>query len=136
MSFLGEKIGVLIAVINFLVVLDLYTIPLRNLVVNNCFQKSNPLNRVPESLTVSLHHLTQLLVFRHRWVWQRWGWQMWWRSLWWKESWSHGGKGANIQFGHILNPTAQWQKLIGDRVSEWYPHDIKHDYPQIMASQG
>ncbi|KNA06458.1 hypothetical protein SOVF_180760 [Spinacia oleracea] len=45
-------------------------------------------------------------------------------------------------FGHILNPTAQRsahkvlrKKLIGDKVSEWYPYDIKHDDPQIMLSQ-
>lgn len=45
-------------------------------------------------------------------------------------------------FGHVLNPTAQRsahkvlrKKLIGDKVAEWYPYDIKHDDPLIMARQ-
>ncbi|KAG2689376.1 hypothetical protein I3843_09G134600 [Carya illinoinensis] len=43
-------------------------------------------------------------------------------------------------FGHILNPTGQRsphkllrKKLIGDKVAEWYPHDIMKDDPLIMA---
>ncbi|KAM3762804.1 hypothetical protein ACB098_01G373500 [Castanea mollissima] len=43
-------------------------------------------------------------------------------------------------FGHILNPTGQrsphkllHKKLIGEKVSEWYPHDIMKDDPLIMA---
>lgn len=43
-------------------------------------------------------------------------------------------------FGHILNPTGQRsahkvlrKKLIGEKVSQWYPHDIKHDDPLVMA---
>ncbi|KAK0586987.1 hypothetical protein LWI29_015721 [Acer saccharum] len=43
-------------------------------------------------------------------------------------------------FGHVLNPTGQRsphkilrKKLIGDKVSEWYPHDIKKDDPLFMA---
>ncbi|KAK9733486.1 hypothetical protein RND81_04G071000 [Saponaria officinalis] len=46
---------------------------------------------------------------------------------------------ANI-FGHVINPTCQRsahkvlrKKLIGDKVSQWYPYDIKHDDPNIMA---
>ncbi|KAL9236013.1 hypothetical protein vseg_010728 [Gypsophila vaccaria] len=46
---------------------------------------------------------------------------------------------ANI-FGHIINPTCQRsahkvlrKKLIGDKVAQWYPYDIKHDDPLIMA---
>lgn len=45
-------------------------------------------------------------------------------------------------FGHILNPTGQRsphkilrKKLIGDKVAEWYPYDIKKDDPLIMARQ-
>ena len=45
-------------------------------------------------------------------------------------------------FGHVLNPTGQRsphkilrKKLIGDKVSEWYPHDIKKDDPLFMARQ-
>ncbi|KAK0584623.1 hypothetical protein LWI29_016220 [Acer saccharum] len=45
-------------------------------------------------------------------------------------------------FGHVLNPTGQRsphkilrKKLIGDKVSEWYPHDIKKDDPLFMAQQ-
>ena len=43
-------------------------------------------------------------------------------------------------FGHVLNPTGQRsshkilrKKLIGDKVAEWYPHDIKKDDPLVMA---
>ncbi|KAL4622155.1 hypothetical protein ACB092_06G277700 [Castanea dentata] len=43
-------------------------------------------------------------------------------------------------FGHILNPTGQRsphkllrKKLIGEKVAEWYPHDIMKDDPLIMA---
>lgn len=45
-------------------------------------------------------------------------------------------------FGHILNPTGQRsahkvlrKKLIGETVSQWYPHDIKHDDPLVMAQK-
>lgn len=45
-------------------------------------------------------------------------------------------------FGHILNPTGQRsankilrKKLIGQNVSQWYPHDIKRDDPRIMAQK-
>jgi len=45
-------------------------------------------------------------------------------------------------FGHVLNPTAQRsahkvlrKKLFGDKVAQWYPYDIKHDDPLIMAAQ-
>uniref|UniRef100_A0A9I9CEI3 Small ribosomal subunit protein mS33 n=3 Tax=Cucumis melo TaxID=3656 RepID=A0A9I9CEI3_CUCME len=43
-------------------------------------------------------------------------------------------------FGHILNPTGQRsthkllrKKLIGDKVAQWYPYDIKKDDPLVMA---
>ncbi|CAN4103088.1 unnamed protein product [Withania somnifera] len=45
-------------------------------------------------------------------------------------------------FGHVLNPTGQRsshkilrKKLIGDKVSQWYPHDIMKDDPLVMARQ-
>lgn len=45
-------------------------------------------------------------------------------------------------FGHVLNPTGQRsthkllrKKLIGDKVSQWYPYDIKKDDPLVMARQ-
>lgn len=45
-------------------------------------------------------------------------------------------------FGHILNPTGQRsahkvlrKKLIGEKVSQWYPHDIRHDDPLVMAQK-
>ncbi|KAK9106888.1 hypothetical protein Syun_022899 [Stephania yunnanensis] len=45
-------------------------------------------------------------------------------------------------FGHVLNPTGQRsphkilrKKLIGEKVSQWYPHDIKKDDPLVMARQ-
>ncbi|KAK8694413.1 hypothetical protein V6N13_071966 [Hibiscus sabdariffa] len=45
-------------------------------------------------------------------------------------------------FGHILNPTGQRsphkvlrKKLIGDKVAEWYPYDIKNDDPLVMAQE-
>lgn len=45
-------------------------------------------------------------------------------------------------FGHILNPTGLRsthkllrKKLIGDKVAQWYPYDIKKDDPLIMARQ-
>ncbi|KAF6136632.1 hypothetical protein GIB67_016088 [Kingdonia uniflora] len=45
-------------------------------------------------------------------------------------------------FGHVLNPTGERsphkilrKKLIGDKVLQWYPHDIKKDNPLIMARQ-
>ncbi|KAJ4831204.1 hypothetical protein Tsubulata_007590 [Turnera subulata] len=43
-------------------------------------------------------------------------------------------------FGHVLNPTGQRsphkilrKKLIGDKVAQWYPHDITKDDPLVMA---
>ncbi|GAB4829473.1 hypothetical protein Ancab_019146 [Ancistrocladus abbreviatus] len=43
-------------------------------------------------------------------------------------------------FGHVLNPTGQRsphkvlrKKLIGEKVAQWYPHDIKRDDPLVMA---
>lgn len=45
-------------------------------------------------------------------------------------------------FGHVLNPTGQRsphkilrKKLIGEKVAAWYPYDIKHDDPLVMANQ-
>ncbi|KMT13967.1 hypothetical protein BVRB_4g078000 [Beta vulgaris subsp. vulgaris] len=45
-------------------------------------------------------------------------------------------------FGHVLNPTSQRsahkvlrKKLIGEKVAEWYPYDIKHDDPVVMAQK-
>ncbi|XP_044501971.1 28S ribosomal protein S33, mitochondrial-like [Mangifera indica] len=45
-------------------------------------------------------------------------------------------------FGHVLNPTGQRsphkllrKKLIGEKVSQWYPYDIKKDDPLVMARQ-
>ncbi|KAL6349965.1 hypothetical protein AAG906_002072 [Vitis piasezkii] len=33
-------------------------------------------------------------------------------------------------FGHILR-----KKLIGEKVAQWYPYDIKKDDPLVMARQ-
>ncbi|CAL1361473.1 unnamed protein product [Linum trigynum] len=45
-------------------------------------------------------------------------------------------------FGHVLNPTGQRsphkllrKKLIGDKVSQWYPHDVTKDDPLVMAAR-
>ncbi|KAJ7951128.1 Mitochondrial ribosomal protein S27 [Quillaja saponaria] len=45
-------------------------------------------------------------------------------------------------FGHVLNPTGQRsphkllrKKLIGQKVAEWYPYDIKQDDPLVMARE-
>ncbi|XAR70362.1 hypothetical protein NMG60_11027193 [Bertholletia excelsa] len=45
-------------------------------------------------------------------------------------------------FGHVLNPTGKRsphkilrKKLIGQKVAEWYPYDIKKDDPLVMAQQ-
>ncbi|KAM1004220.1 hypothetical protein ACFX13_004496 [Malus domestica] len=45
-------------------------------------------------------------------------------------------------FGHILNPTGQRsahkilrKKLIGEKVAQWYPYDIKKDDRRIMAME-
>lgn len=45
-------------------------------------------------------------------------------------------------FGHVLNPTGQKtahkilrKKLIGEKVAQWYPHDIMKDDPLVMARQ-
>ncbi|KAJ8760673.1 hypothetical protein K2173_017660 [Erythroxylum novogranatense] len=43
-------------------------------------------------------------------------------------------------FGHVLNPTGKKsahkilrKKIIGDKVAQWYPHDIRKDDPLVMA---
>ncbi|PON85682.1 Ribosomal protein [Trema orientale] len=43
-------------------------------------------------------------------------------------------------FGHVINQTGQRsahkilrKKLIGEKVSQWYPHDIMKDDPLVMA---
>ncbi|PNX84896.1 hypothetical protein L195_g040960 [Trifolium pratense] len=48
---------------------------------------------------------------------------------------------ANI-FGHLLNPTGKKSghkiyrmKLFGEKVAQWYPHDINKDDPLVMARQ-
>lgn len=45
-------------------------------------------------------------------------------------------------FGHVINPTGQKspqkilrKKLIGEKVAQWYPHDIRHDDPLVMAQK-
>ena len=45
-------------------------------------------------------------------------------------------------FGHVINPTGQRsahkilrKKLIGEKVAQWYPHDIKKDDPLVMAKE-
>ncbi|KAG1365132.1 hypothetical protein COCNU_12G001320 [Cocos nucifera] len=45
-------------------------------------------------------------------------------------------------FGHILNPTGERsphkilrKKLIGDKVAQWYPYDIKNDDPLVLARE-
>ncbi|KAM3005650.1 hypothetical protein FF2_035756 [Malus domestica] len=45
-------------------------------------------------------------------------------------------------FGHVINPTGQRsahkilrKKLIGEKVAQWYPYDIKKDDPRIMAME-
>ncbi|CAL0318364.1 unnamed protein product [Lupinus luteus] len=45
-------------------------------------------------------------------------------------------------FGHQINTTGQKsahkllrKKLIGDKVAQWYPYDIKKDDPLVMARQ-
>lgn len=45
-------------------------------------------------------------------------------------------------FGHQLNPTGMKtphkllrMKLFGEKVAQWYPHDIKKDDPLVMARQ-
>ncbi|XP_057961043.1 uncharacterized protein LOC131153039 [Malania oleifera] len=45
-------------------------------------------------------------------------------------------------FGHVLNPTGQRsphkllrKKLFGEKVAQWYPHDINKDDPLVMARQ-
>ncbi|XP_019157931.1 PREDICTED: uncharacterized protein LOC109154651 [Ipomoea nil] len=45
-------------------------------------------------------------------------------------------------FGHVLNPTGERsahkilrKKLIGDKVAQWYPHDIRKDDPLVMAQE-
>ncbi|KAM7505697.1 hypothetical protein LguiB_004601 [Lonicera macranthoides] len=45
-------------------------------------------------------------------------------------------------FGHVLNPTGERtahkilrKKLIGEKVAQWYPYDIKKDDPLVMARQ-
>ncbi|XP_021774949.1 uncharacterized protein LOC110738823 [Chenopodium quinoa] len=43
-------------------------------------------------------------------------------------------------FGHVLNPTSKRsahkvlrKKLIGDKVAEWYPYDLKHTIPKQLV---
>lgn len=45
-------------------------------------------------------------------------------------------------FGHQLNPSGQKSphkvlrmKLFGEKVAQWYPHDINKDDPLVMARQ-
>uniref|UniRef100_A0A6J0PDS6 Small ribosomal subunit protein mS33 n=1 Tax=Elaeis guineensis var. tenera TaxID=51953 RepID=A0A6J0PDS6_ELAGV len=45
-------------------------------------------------------------------------------------------------FGHILNPMGKCsphkilrKKLIGDKVAQWYPYDIKNDDPCVLARE-
>ncbi|KAL0908758.1 hypothetical protein M5K25_023267 [Dendrobium thyrsiflorum] len=45
-------------------------------------------------------------------------------------------------FGHVLNPTGKRsphkilrKKLIGEKVAQWYPYDIKNDDPLILARE-
>lgn len=45
-------------------------------------------------------------------------------------------------FGHMLNPMGQRsphkilrKKLIGDKVSEWYPYDIKNEDHNVLARE-
>ncbi|XP_062011716.1 small ribosomal subunit protein mS33-like isoform X1 [Rosa rugosa] len=45
-------------------------------------------------------------------------------------------------FGHVLNPTGLKsahkilrKKLIGEKVAQWYPHDIRKDDPLIMKAE-
>ncbi|XP_074268945.1 small ribosomal subunit protein mS33 [Silene latifolia] len=45
-------------------------------------------------------------------------------------------------FGHVINPTSQItahkvlrKKLIGEKVAEWYPHNIDFDDPDFMAKK-
>ncbi|WOL02161.1 hypothetical protein Cni_G10880 [Canna indica] len=45
-------------------------------------------------------------------------------------------------FGHILNPTGKRsphkilrKKLIGEKVAQWYPYDIKNDDPLVLARE-
>ncbi|CAK7335937.1 unnamed protein product [Dovyalis caffra] len=45
-------------------------------------------------------------------------------------------------FGHVLNPTGVKsshkilrKKLFGEKVAQWYPHDISKDDPLIMADR-
>lgn len=45
-------------------------------------------------------------------------------------------------FGHQLNPAGNKtphkilrMKLFGEKVAQWYPHDIKKDDPLVMARQ-
>ncbi|XP_047334887.1 uncharacterized protein LOC124938490 [Impatiens glandulifera] len=45
-------------------------------------------------------------------------------------------------FGHVLNPTGQVsphkilrKKLFGEKIAQWYPHDIRTDDPLYMAQQ-
>ncbi|KAJ3669653.1 hypothetical protein LUZ60_011603 [Juncus effusus] len=45
-------------------------------------------------------------------------------------------------FGHVVNPTGRRsvhkilrKKLIGDKVAQWYPYDIKNDDPLVLARE-
>ncbi|ONK65838.1 uncharacterized protein A4U43_C06F1490 [Asparagus officinalis] len=45
-------------------------------------------------------------------------------------------------FGHVLNPTGKRsphkilrKKLIGDKVAQWYPYDIKNEDRDVLARE-
>ncbi|OAY69421.1 Mitochondrial 37S ribosomal protein S27 [Ananas comosus] len=45
-------------------------------------------------------------------------------------------------FGHVLNPSGKRsahkilrKKLIGWKVAQWYPYDIKNDDPRVLARE-
>lgn len=45
-------------------------------------------------------------------------------------------------FGHVLNPSGKRsphkilrKKLIGEKVAQWYPYDIKNDDPLVLARE-
>ncbi|GAB2213944.1 hypothetical protein Droror1_Dr00018271 [Drosera rotundifolia] len=54
---------------------------------------------------------------------------------------THGVDEARARiFGHVLNATGARsshkllrKKLIGDKIAQWYPYDIKQDDPLVMA---
>ena len=47
-----------------------------------------------------------------------------------------------VIFGHVLNPTGKRsahkilrKKLIGEKVAQWYPYDIKNEDPMVLARE-